>query len=346
MWRHGFGRVHKWLGLTLSLWVVLVSLTGTLLLYKTELLQLQYPELRLAEVPSTADAARVFDRFQAGYAYLPRADKPWIEVVDAEGVTHYFDAAGSAVLARPHLGDWISWFVEFHHHLLLDELGKDLMGIFGLLSLLLVIAGMVRWWPRNWSWRVFSVRWHGPRSRQFRATLWQLHRTSGVLALVPVAVLLLTGTAIMYAATVNSTLTAMFPQTQTRPTAELPTASATNWQQRFAIAERFWPDQKPRLVYLQANAEGAYRMRLKYSDEWHPNGRSYLTFAAQGPLISADDVRNKALGFQLSQLIYPLHVAAVGGIIWLLVTLLGGLVLMLLPVTGVWFWVKRRQRAH
>ena len=346
MWRHGFGRVHKWLGLSLALWMVLVALTGTLLLYKTELLQLQYPQLRLVEIPSATEAAAVFNRFDAGYAYLPRADKPWIEVVDGAGTTFYFDGSGKELLARPQLGDWVSWMVEFHHHLLLHELGKDIMGILGLLSLLLVIAGVVRWWPRHWSWRVLSVRFVRPRQRQFIATLWQLHRSSGVLFLVPIAVLLLTGTAIMYAASVNAGLSQLLPQKvpQTVPQQAklLPQTTAANWQQRFAIANQFWPQQTPRLVYLAPTEEGNYRMRLQHADEWHPNGRSYLIFAPQGPLLSADDVRAKSLGFQLSQMIYPLHVAAVGGWSWLAAVLLGGLALMLLPLTGVWFWWRRR----
>lgn len=343
MWRHALGRVHKWLGLTLALWIVLVSLTGTLLLYKTELLQLQYPQLQLAVMPSQTQAAAVFDRFNAGYAYLPRADKPWIEVNDGAGTTFYFDGAGNEVLARPMLGDWISWMVEFHHHLLLDDLGKDLMGILGLLSLLLVVAGVVRWWPRHWSWRVLSVRFVRPSQRQFMATLWQLHRSSGVIFIVPIAVLLLTGTAIMYAAAVSAGLDRLLPQTQTLPAKPLPQHTAANWQDRLQLAGQYWPDQVPRLVYLTPTELGHYRLRLQHNGEWHPNGRSYLVFADQGPLISADDVRRKSLGFQLSQLVYPLHVAAVGGVFWLSATLLGGLVLILLPVTGVWFWWRRRR---
>lgn len=343
MWRHGFGRVHKWLGLTLALWMVLVSLTGTLLLYKTELLQLQYPQLRTTTMPSVAEAAAVYDRFSAGHAFLPRADKPWVEVVDVEGTTFYFDSAGNELLARPMLGDWISWMVEFHHHLLLHELGKDIMGILGLLSLVLVVAGVVRWWPRHWSWRVLSVRFVRPNQRQFMATLWQLHRSSGVIFIVPIAVLLITGTAIMYAAAVSSGLDKLLPQAEPVQVQPFPEQTAANWQERLHIAAQYWPDQAPRLVYLTPTEQGDYRIRLQHTEEWHPNGRSYLVFAEQGPLLSADDVRGKSLGFQLSQMIYPLHVAAVGGVMWLSATLLGGLVLVLLPITGFWFWWRRRR---
>ncbi|RUO63060.1 PepSY-associated TM helix domain-containing protein [Pseudidiomarina insulisalsae] len=344
MWRHGFGRVHKWLGLALSVWMVLVALTGTLLLYKTELLQLQYPQLRLTTLPTMAEAAAVFDRFDAGYAFLPRDDKPWTEVIDGDGTTHYFNAAGEHLLARTELGDWVSWMVEFHHHMLLHDLGKDIMGILGLLSLLLVIAGLIRWWPRHWSWRVLSVRFVRPGQRQFMATLWQLHRSSGVIFIIPIAALLITGTAIMYAAFVNQSLERLLPQTSAISSAPMPTTPAYNWQQRLSLAKDYWPQQSPRLIYLAPTAEGNYRMRLRHEGEWHPNGRSYLVFADNGPMVSSDDVRARALGFRLSQTIYPLHVAAVGGWAWLTATLLGGLALILLPVTGVWFWWRRRRR--
>ncbi|WP_258239740.1 PepSY-associated TM helix domain-containing protein [Pseudidiomarina homiensis] len=342
MWRHGFGRVHKWLGLTLALWMVLVALTGTLLLYKTELLQLQYPQLRNTIMPSIAEAATVYDRFSAGYAFLPRADKPWIEVVDGAGTIFYFNGSGKQLLTRPMFGDWVSWMVEFHHHLLLHELGKDIMGVLGLLSLILVMTGVVRWWPRHWSWRVLSVRFAKPSQRQFIATLWQLHRSSGVIFIVPITVLLITGTAIMYPTVVSSGLARLLPEAEAMQVTPFPQQSAANWQQRLNIAQHYWPQQTPRLVYLTPTAEGQYRMRLQHAEEWHPNGRSYLVFADHGPLVSADDVRSKSSGFQLSQMVYPLHVAAVGGSLWLTATLLGGLVLMLLPLTGVWFWWRRR----
>ena len=346
MWKQWSARIHKWLGLTLTVWLVLVALTGTLLFYKTELLQLSYPQLKLQQVPTVAQAAAVYDRYAAGYAYLPRADKPWTEVVDGAGTIHYYDAAGELLLARPLLGDWLSWAVEFHHHLLLHELGKELQGIFGLLSLLLVVAGLVRWWPRHWSWRLLTVRWQWPSSRQFMATLWQLHRSVAMIALLPLLALLLTGTAIMYAAAVSSSLDQWLPERQTLNAQPLPQTRALNWQQRLELAASYWPDQTTRLLYLAPTEAGGYRMRLQHDAEWHPNGRSYLEFDTAGQLLSADDVRAKSTGFQLSQLIYPLHIAAVGGVAWLTALILGGLALMLLPITGVWFWWRRRAHLH
>lgn len=336
----GWGQIHRWLGITLTLWLVLVSLTGTLLFYKTELLQLKYPQLRLTEIPDQQAAARVFDRFDAGYAFLPRADKPWIEVVDASGVTQYYNSEGEHLLSRQHMGDWISWFVEFHHHLLLHELGEDLQGYLGIASLVLVLAGLVKWWPQTWSRRLFTIHWAWPWQKNFRATLWQLHRVVGVVFMIPILILLITGTAIMYSAVVSDALTRLFPQQQ--QVTQMPDSAplANNWLQRLRVAEELFPEMQPRLVYLDRA-----RMRLKYDDEWHPNGRSFMQFdPVSGELLSWQDIRNQPYGAQLTQMIYPLHVSAIGGVSLLTLLVAGGIALMVLPVSGVWFWVWRQRR--
>lgn len=336
----GWGQLHRWLGLTLSLWLVLVSLTGTLLFYKTELLQLKYPQLKLTAIPDHQDAARVFDRFDAGHAFLPRADKPWIEVVDASGTHQYFNAAGEHLLSREHMGDWISWFVEFHHHLLLDELGKDIQGYLGLASLLLVVAGLAKWWPQTWSHRLFTIRWAWPWQKNFRATLWQLHRVTGVVLLIPLLILLITGTAIMYSAVVSDSLTRLFPEQQQVTSMPAVATEATSWPQRLRTAEVLFPEMEPRLVYLDRA-----RIRFKYEDEWHPNGRSYMQFdPLTGALVSWQDIRNQPYGTQLAQMVYPLHVSAIGGVSLLTLLVAGGIALMVLPVSGVWFWVWRQRR--
>ena len=86
--------LHKWLGLALSLWLLLIALTGTLLLFKTELLQLTYPQLNLPAIPSQEQAAKVFDQHTANYGFVPSDYHPWIEIVDEHGARHYYSGDG------------------------------------------------------------------------------------------------------------------------------------------------------------------------------------------------------------------------------------------------------------
>lgn len=324
---------------------MLVALTGTLLLYRVELLQLSYPQLNLAQWPTQQQATQILDTYTEGYAYLPRKANPWLEVVLPDGTRHYYNGAGERILERPYLGDLVSIMVAFHHHLLLNEFGKDLLGYLGLAALVISITGIIRWWPKRWHRRLLRINWHWPWQRGFAGTLFKSHKVLGSVLFVPLFISLLTGTAIMYASIVGTTLESLFPQQQMAPYRVIQPdnlAPAHTWQQRLAIAKQLYPDLTPQLISISGHS-----VRLTFPGEWHPNGRSVLKFdATTGALVSHSDVRNSSQGYLLSQMIYPLHVAAVGGIAWLVVVLVGGIALILLPITGIYFWCWRRHQLY
>lgn len=140
-----------------------MAVSGSLLLYKNELLTLFYPQLDLSQPLPTSVSAGIADKHSSGYALMPTEGRPWFEIVDADKTHYYYGTDGQLILQRAYLSDVISWLVALHHHLALDELGKDILGVLGLLSLLLVTTGIVRWWPRRGSFRrSLSVRWTNP----------------------------------------------------------------------------------------------------------------------------------------------------------------------------------------
>lgn len=317
-----------------------MAISGSLLLFKNELLRVIYPQLALTTPVSVADAAVIADQFSSGYALMPTADRPWFEVVDSNKTHFYFDADGQLLLERDYLGDVMSWLVELHHHLALDELGKDILGGLGLLSLALVFTGLIRWWPKRGSLRrALSVRWANPFHQRGMQTLWQLHRFMGVVVFIPILIVLVTGTAIMYPSPVKSALTKLLPMQQDIDIGPIPQQRATSWQERLSIAAEALPTAEARLLYLDKP-----RIRAKHQNEWHPNGRNYVEFSADGRVNNVVDERSTALGNQLSNMIYPTHVAAIGGWPYLTVILLSGLALIMLPTTGIWFYLKRRAK--
>lgn len=311
-----------------------------MLLFKNQWLMWQYPNLRLETPVSHTTSATIADRYKAGYAYLPTHDRPWFELVDGDGNHHYFGLQGEHLLTRAPYSDTVSWFVELHHHLALDKFGKDILGVLSLFALVLIITGLVRWWPkRQWRWKNLAIRFYNPFSAKGMQTLWQLHRSTGAIVFIPIALLMFTGSAIMYASTVKDGLTTLLPMTDSRIQHTVPDRLATHWQERFEIARAVLPNADIRLIYLDSG-----RMRLKWPDEWHPNGRNYIAFDDRGTLTTITDVRARPLGEQIAHMVYPLHVAAIGGTAMTLVILAGGIALLLLPVTGVWFYLKRRNK--
>lgn len=341
--------IHKWLGLVLSLWLLLITLTGTVLLYKNDLLEWQYPQLDGRSIASQEQALDTLAldvvQAKARFSFVPSELHPWVETIDEAGARHYFSNSGELLVSREKYSDWISWFVEFHHHLLLDDLGEELQGVFGLLTLLVLITGFIKWWPKGrWQKRDLSVTFSRPGKKRWGQTLWQSHRTLGVTLLLPMFLLVLTGVGMIYYQAFNTGLNAMFPQqAQTvvdyQPIIDAQNKKAENlgddFKTRVLEAKKIMPGMQPTMLYHDRDG-----IRFKQPEEWHPNGRSSIAFEADSSKVTKIiDYRNETVGTQLSQKIYPLHIASVGGITYFSLVVISGVALIWITVSGFWFWL-------
>ncbi|GAA4356074.1 hypothetical protein GCM10023151_03670 [Kangiella marina] len=319
------------------------------MLYKNELLEIQYTQLQNQPTASQQQALDVLTsdavNDKAAYSFIPTDLHPWIETIDDNGARHYFSHSGDLLLSRERYGDWISWFLEFHHHLLLNDFGEELQGIFGLLTLLIFITGIIKWWPKGkWGKRVIAVTLSKPKSKKWGQTLWQSHRTLGVILCLPMMLLVLTGVGMIYYQVFNTGLNALFPQQKSTSTDYQPIIERQNtaardldgtMETRIRELNKVMPEVRPVMVYHNSD-----RLRLKQPEEWHPNGRSYVTFYPNSSRIAEiTDYRNETLGTQLSQMIYPLHIAYVGGTTYFSLAVVSGLALIWITVSGVWFWL-------
>lgn len=338
----------------LSLWLFLVSLTGTILLYKNNLLELQYPQLEQTVRANQQQAIRVLQSGslaeQERYAFVPTELHPWVETIDDGGGRSYYSTEGDLLLHRAQYGDWISWFIEFHHHLLLDDFGKDLQGILALLTLLVMVTGLIKWWPKGrFKKRDIAITLSAPTQKRWGQTLWQSHRSLGVVLFLPMLLLMLTGAGMIYSSSFRAGLNFLFPQApetiinyqsqieeQNKRAEQLP----ADWLTRVNEMQRLLPDVQTIMLYLDSD-----RLRLKQPEEWHPNGRSYARFVAGTSKISEIvDYRNQTLGIKLSQKIYPLHIGEVGGWAYFSLVVISGLSLIWICLSGIWFWVWCRNK--
>lgn len=346
--------IHKWLGLVLSLWLLLITFTGTALLFKNDLLQWQYPQLEQDGRATQKQALKILESDAvssiAKYSFAPTDLHPWVEVIDQQDARLYYSKQGKLLLSREEYGDWISWFVQFHHHLLLDETGEDIQGILGLLTIVIFITGLIKWWPKGrFQKRDLSVTMARPGKKKWGQTLWQSHRTLGVILFLPMLLLILTGIGMIYYAAFNTGLNAIFPQhsTETRDYAPLIEAQnersaglADDWVTRSDQVASLMPDIRTIMVYHDQD-----RLRLRQPEQWHPNGRSYVSFrAGTSQITSITDSRNETLGTQISQKIYPLHIASVGGLSYLTVATISGVSLIWVCISGFWFWLWCRKK--
>ncbi len=338
--------LHRWLGLSVGTVFALVSLAGAVLVFHTELLLLTRPQL--AEHAPVADPV-VMERVLRQWAPegltaldLPRADLPVWQGYLPDGRRAYFAPTdGALLLLRSADDDWLLWLHHWHVELLGGETGKALLGVLGWIALVLLAGGLYLWWPKPGR-MLAQLRWHaGPPARRWLS--W--HRSSGVLLLPVLGLATLTGTGMVYPAGFRDVLVGLLgadPQ-PARVTAKGDASAVIDWQRVVQQARDALPDGRLARVAPPAPDAPGVTFRGQSAGEWHPVGRSVVIVSRDGRtrLLRYDATADRP-GARLSNAIYPLHVAAVGGLPMRLLQVLAGLLPAFLLVTGVLFWRRPR----
>jgi len=156
--RRAFFQIHLWAGVLLSLYVVMIALTGSILVFRTELTRALLPKtLTPYAAERTAPIAVVLDRFRATYPestleniQTPSQETPAFLLFAKDSRQHPYTLLADPVTANLKLlpRTWLYWTYELHVNLLLGEAhGIQINGIGALCLLLLIITGLVLWWP-------------------------------------------------------------------------------------------------------------------------------------------------------------------------------------------------------
>lgn len=187
--RKALFQVHLWTGIGIGLYVLLMSLTGSAIVFRRELTRTLAREPRVA-VGSGARMGEGELRQAAAHAY------PGCEVTRVSLRKNPDQAAeirlerGGHKLQRlfnPYtgadMGDsirlsfrFVLWLVDLHDNLLSAKIGRALNATGGVLTALLIFTGAVIWWPGIDTWRrSLSFGWKG-NPKGFN---WTLHSALG-----------------------------------------------------------------------------------------------------------------------------------------------------------------------
>ncbi len=340
--------LHRWAGGFLGLVLALLGLTGAILVHRDAWIML--PHAGDAQVQSTGVLAATAERLMAAPATRPQSitfanANLGLDRLDfGKGAGAYTDQAGTTVSqwqsqwARPEL-----WLFDLHHHLFSGDTGETIIGIAGVAGLFFVVTGTILWWRTR---KTFAFR---PLPKRLsRPAIVRHHRDLGIVAAPLLILSLLTGATLVFRpisalflgpnapATIDAALKA--PKGP-----KVPLADHLDWHGMIVAARTRFPDAELRSVWLPRKDSGLITIRMRRPQEWLPNGRTTLWFAADdGRLIGARDAGSLSTVVAAYNILYPLHAAKVGGLGYRLVMTLSGLALLLLGTLSVWsFWFKR-----
>ncbi|GGZ07747.1 PepSY-associated TM helix domain-containing protein [Novosphingobium colocasiae] len=340
--------LHRWTGGLIGLLLAVVGLTGAILVHRDAWVVL--PHASDAQVQDTqalaVATARIMETAAPQLQSLTFANAGFglDRLAYRDGSGAYVTQAGDPVESwdsqwvRPEL-----WLSDFHQHLFAGEEGETVVGIAGLCGLFFVVSGMVLWWRTR---RTFEFRlWP---ARLTRPSIVRHHRDLGILVAPLLMLSLVTGSVLVFRP-LASVVMGPGARAEIENALKPPAAKAAHlagdpdWAEMIRAARARFPDAEVRSLSLPRAGNGLITLRMRRPDEWLPNGRTAVWFAADtGRIVATRDAADLPARVSAYNALYPVHAAKVGGLPFRLVMTTSGLGLGLLGTFAVWtFWFKR-----
>jgi len=360
--RKAIGKLHLWLGLASGLIVLIVSLSGAVFVFQDDIRDLTQ-SWRKVEVqakpmlmPSVLQAAasKAQPGFTASWTTYNGPDRSTsVYLSKGEEVYYAFlnPYTGQVLKVQNLKSDFFTIVQYLHMYLLLPPaIGKWVVDIAVITFVIMLISGIVLWWPRNKAARKqrFSVKWDAsPKRRNY-----DLHNVFGFYASALALVLAFSGLCISYewlmdgvGALANGGRS-IAPENAEPKVDTLLTARPTHPVVDIAYAHMRQQSPQAKMLLIgptdQASAPvwcTAYGKSLHYyhRDEYRFHPRT-------GQLLLAQLHDSKSNGKKLADMNYDLHTGLILGVGGKIVAFTVSLIAASLPVTGFLVWRGRHNR--
>ena len=360
-------QLHWFVGITAGTILILIGLTGAILAFRDEVLDLLNPgvlhvpaESRpVLAPPQIAQATRLLRpeaRITGIIVYTEAGTTARVTLAPPPGAEHgetiYLNPYTGAPLPPLHYDDAFEWVESLHRHLLLPrDVGRVVLGILAICLLGLSLSGLYLRWPRralDWrTWLTFDTRLKG------RSFLWGLHSVAGTWALAAYVVFTLTGLYWSFDV-VRDTVDGWLGTTRPPRVAGAPKAKGVKPPKAveqadlgasWATFERAAPDWKMAFLRPPERATQPIQILWVAKDAPHVRARGRMSVNQQtGAIIKNEPYRDMAVGARAQSTIYPLHLGTYFGLPGRLFMFFTSLALPGFAITGWMLYLNRRRQ--
>jgi uncharacterized iron-regulated membrane protein len=191
--RRALFQVHLWSGIAFGLYIFMISVTGSVLVYRNELYRATTPEpiiskgpgARLTDAQLAEDARRSYPNYRV--VRIARARNPdqavdiWLRRGNRTRMRLFDPRTGRDLGDSVPTGIWlVSKLMDLHDNLLAGAAGREVNGGGAVALLVVAGTGFVIWWPGIKTWRR-SLTLH--RGLGWKRFTWHLHSMAGFWSL-------------------------------------------------------------------------------------------------------------------------------------------------------------------
>lgn len=369
-----FRKIHLWLAVPFGLIITIICFTGALLVFEDQVTQLTNRHLYYVESPGSQPlpVGTLVEKVESqltkgatitGVTIYPQPDRSYqVNLSAPKGAAVYIDPYTGEVLGQSQRTPFFRTVFMLHRWLLDSQpadggifWGKRITGISTLLFVIILLSGIVIWWPRSRKGLKNGIQ---IALRKGKTCFWHdLHAAGGIYVLLLVLVMALTGLTWSFDWYKNAFYTLFGVETTVPAKGPAPKEKSPQGPQPGTTTEATAPVTPFacwQQVYDQVAAENPDRLKIEITDGTasvsnirygNIRGTDRYTFDPQsGQITGASLYKDTGNSGKIRGWIYSVHTGAWGGnltrIIWFLAALLGAT----LPLTGYYLWIKRLYR--
>ncbi|MEH2083923.1 MAG: PepSY-associated TM helix domain-containing protein [Nostoc sp.] len=358
--------LHRYIGLGVGLIAIIVGLTGSLLVFHTEISDVQlYRQIgTITPQGEPLPIETILNTVKSTYAnqpdallqvlYLPVKPSKPANIVYAtkenDWIDNYVNPYTGVVLgntlklnAEQH---FFKVAYKLHYALLAGDIGLKIVGIVGLLMCILSITGLVLW-P---GWRKliagFRIKWNAHPKR----VNFDIHKLVGVVVAIFLVLTFFTGFCWNFYQFSESFIRAVtFSPPKTYPISKLiALQSPLPLTEQLKTAQAALLGAELQTIYFPQKPEDTLSMRYKFPQEAGDIGRTEIYLDRySGKVLRVDNGLEQSLGDRIFNSFGLLHFGTFGGLLTRIFYVFVGLAPLILFVTGFVMWrYRHRTKSH
>jgi uncharacterized iron-regulated membrane protein len=367
--RKTVGKLHLWLGLASGLIVCFLGITGCILAFEREIENATQPYRFVAE--KNAPEIKPSDLQAIALKQLPGKKLHSISYQPGKSAVASFYSGkpkyyylifidpytGTVLKTRDMEDDFFRIIIDGHFYLWLPPtIGKPIVASATLIFVILLISGIILWWPKNKAAR--KQRFKVKLNAKWRRTNYDLHNVLGFYMSWIIIFIAFTGLvwgfewfakSLFWTTSGGKTMTEFsMPLSDTTAVIIKKETKAIDliWQKMNiehpgyrGIMEVHFPENKSTAIEVALNPDG--------NTYWKADYLYFDQYTLQEIEVNHTygKLKNASVAEKIQRMNYDIHVGAVAGLTGKIIAFLASLICASMPVTGFLIWWGRKKKA-